>query len=149
MRDIIQSILSNADAFRWIFFIGLLWAFYRWMNSDDSEGIEWRDFVSTKGLDGRYHGDIDKVGKTTGVIFGSIILVQVSPNASKDFTGFALVLTTYFTFVGAVAGYSAYLRAKQGRTETSVVVEPVPDPNVTKTTITKTEPTKPIVEDMK
>lgn len=138
VEGFINSLLSHADAFRWIFFIGLLWAFYRWMQSDDSEGIEWRDFVSTKGVDGKYHGDIDKVGKSSGVVFGSVMIVQISPHASKDFTGFALVLTAYFAFVGCVAGYSAYLRSKQGSITT--VTEPVPDPIPVKTTVTQAAP---------
>lgn len=140
MADVVKAILTNADAFRWLFFIGLLWAFYRWMQGEDSEGIEWRDFISAIGPDGKFHGDLNKLGQLTGIVIGSVSLVMVSANAKGDMTGFALVLTSYFAFVGCVAGYAAYLRAKAGRTETSVVTEPAADPATTKTTKTTIEP---------
>ena len=138
MTDFVSSVLSHADAFRWIFFIGLLWAFYRWMQSDDSNGIEWRDFTATVGADGKYHGDINKLGQSTGILIGSVAIVQIAPQAAKDFTGFALVLTAYFAFVGAAAAYAATLRSRQGSITTTT--EPAPDPAVTKTTVVETPP---------
>lgn len=128
MIDVINAILSNSGAFRWVLFLGALWAFYRWMNSDDSEGIEWRDFISAIGADGRYHGDINKVGQTIGVFIASFAVVATAPNAHKDFTGFALVLTACLGFLGAVAAYAATLRSRQNRVETKLVSEPVPSP---------------------
>lgn len=140
MKDIIHSVLSNADAFRWLFFIGLLWAFYLWMQGEDSRGIEWRDFISARGTDGQWHGDINKLGQVTGIAFGSIAIMLLSGNAKGDYTGFALVLTAYFAFVGGAAGYSAYLRSKNARMETTTVTEPAPPPQPEKKTITVTEP---------
>ncbi len=142
MKDILASVLANADAFRWLFFIGLLWAFYRWMQGDDSEGVEWRDYVSAIGVDGKYHGDINKLGQLTGIVIGSVSLIMVSANAKGDMLGFAAVLTAYFAFVGCVAGYASYLRSKQNRTETVLVTEPAADPATTKITKTTTEPVK-------
>lgn len=121
MSEALRAILSNADAFRWLFFIGLLWAFYRFMQGDN--GIEWRDFISARGTDGQYHGDINKLGQVTGIAFGSIAVMLVSGNAKSDFLGFAAVLTSYFAFVGGAAGYSAYLRSKSARIETTTTVE--------------------------
>jgi len=107
---ILNSVLARADAFRWLFFLGLLWAFYRWMQGKN--GIEWRDFISARGEDGEFHGDINKLGQTTGIAFGSLSIMLVSANAKSDFVGFAVVLGVYFAFVGGVAGYAAYLRSK-------------------------------------
>jgi len=142
LNDFISVVLANADAFRWLFFIGVLWAFYSWMQGEDSKGIEWRDYVSAKGLDGQYHGDINRVGKTSGIVFGSITIVQIAPTAKDDLVGFAAVLTAYFAFVGCADGYAAYLRSKSGRTETGVTTEPVADPATSKITKTTTEPAK-------
>src|ERR1017187_4386008 len=119
MSQIVSSLIANADAFRWLFFIGLLWVFYRWMQGDDSKGIEWRDFVSSKGQDGVFHGDINKVGQNVGILMGSLAIVQVSAHAHEDLLGFAAVLTAYFAFVGGVAGYAAFLRSKQGSITTT------------------------------
>lgn len=141
MSATIDSILSHADAFRWLFFIGLLWIFYRWMQGEDSNGIEWRDFVSAKGIDGQYHGDLNKVWQNAGGLIGSLVLVQAAPNSYKDFTGFALVMTAYFAFVGGVAGYAAYLRSKTSQVQTKITVEPADAPPLpTKTTTVVTEP---------
>lgn len=140
MADLVNAVLSNADAFRWIFFIGLLWAFYSWMQGDN--GLEWRDYISSIGPDGKFHGDINKLGQVTGIAFGSVALVLVSPNAKDDFTGFALVLTAYFAFVGCAAGYAAYLRSKNNLTQTTTTTEPATDPATIKTTTVVTEPAK-------
>jgi hypothetical protein len=138
MRSL-EVVLANAEAFRWLFFLGLLWAFYRWMQSDN--GIEWRDFISARGADGQYHGDINKLGQVTGIAFGSLAVMLVSGNAKSDFVGFAAVLTAYFAFVGGAAGYSAYLRSRSAITETKTVTEPVPLPQPEKKTVTVTQPT--------
>ena len=140
MADFFNSLLSHADAFRWMFFIGLLWAFYRWMNSEDSNGIEWRDFVSAQNAEGKFHGDINRLGQSVGIFIGSMAIVQVAPHAHKDFLGFAAVLGVYFAFVAGAAGYSAYLRSKQGTVTT--VTEPAQDQLPMKTTVTEAPPVK-------
>lgn len=104
-----------------------------------NNGLEWRDFVSSRGIDGQYHGDINKLGQVTGIAFGSWAIVLVSANAKSDFTGFAAVLFTYFAFVGGASGYSAYLRSKQNTVETKTVVEPAETSEPQKTTTTVTE----------
>ncbi len=140
MKEILDSILSNADAFRWLFFIGLLWAFYRWMQNDN--GIQWRDFISAKGADGQWHGDINKLGQSTGIIIGSVAIVLVSAVAKDDMTGFAAVLLAYFAFVGGAAGYSAFLRTKNAQMQTTTTTEPVVEPQPQKITKTVIEPSK-------
>lgn len=134
----IDSILSNLGTFRWVLFLGVIWAFYRWMQSDDSEGIEWRDFFATVGTDGNYHGDWNRVGQCAGVLVCVYSVIYASPNAHKDFTGFALVLTSCLAFLGGVAGYAAFLRSK--RETVTTVTEPVAEPMPTKTTVTEPLP---------
>lgn len=138
MKDIIASITSYGDAFRWILFLCLLWAFYRVVENADE--VEWIEFITTKGSDDKLHPDWDKVGKGTAVVIGSWVIVAIAPNVKSDFTGFAAVLLTYFTFAGAIAGWAAYLRSKSGLVQTTTVTEPAPTQRPTKTTTTTTEP---------
>jgi drug/metabolite transporter (DMT)-like permease len=139
MTDLITSLLSHADAFRWIFFIGLVWVFYHWMQGEDSKGIEWRDFISSIGSDKAFHGDINKLGQSVGILIGSVAIVLVSSHAHEDLLGFAAVLAAYFAFVGGVAGYAAFLRSKQSSVTT--ITEPLPDPPVpAKVTVIETAP---------
>jgi hypothetical protein len=146
MNDFINSLLSHADAFRWVFFIGLLWIFYHWMQGEDSRGIEWRDFISSLGSDRLFHGDINKLGQSVGILIGSVAIVLVSSHAHEDLLGFAAVLAAYFAFVGGVAGYAAFLRSKQGSVTT--VTDPLPSPPVpSRITVTETPPIVPKVED--
>ena len=140
MTQLIETVLSHADALRWLFFIGLVWVFYRWMQGDDSKGIEWRDFVSSLGSDRIFHGDINKLGQNVGILIGSVAIVQVSAHAHDDLLGFAAVLASYFAFVGGVAGYAAFLRSKQGSVTTTT--EPAALPTPTKTTVVESPPIK-------
>jgi hypothetical protein len=136
----IESLITHADAFRWIFFIGVLWIFYHWMQGEDSKGIEWRDFISSIGSDKAFHGDINKLGQSVGILIGSVAIVLVSSHAHEDLLGFAAVLASYFAFVGGVAGYAAFLRSKQSSVTT--VTEPLPEPMPSKTTVTELAPVK-------
>lgn len=138
MKDVVNTVLANAEAFRWLFAIGCLWAFYRYMNARDNP-LRWWHFFSSRGNDGTYYADLNKLGQVTGIAVGSFSVMQLSATAKSDFVGFAAVLTAYFAFVGGVAGYSAFLRSKSGRVETRTVVEPAPSSPV-KTTVTTTEP---------
>ena len=140
MYDVINSLLSHADALRWLFFLALLWTFYRWMQGDDSNGIEWRDFISAPTQDGKFHGDTNKLWQNVGGLCGSVAIVQISAHAHDDFLGFAAVLGVYFAFVGGVAGYAAFLRSKQGSVTTTTAPAPVPTPTIV--TVVETPPVK-------
>lgn len=138
MIDVINAVLSNSGAFRWVLFLGVIWAFYRYMDSG-SNPLYWWHFFASKGADGQYYADLNKLGQVTGIAVGSFAIVQLSAGANKDFIGFAAVLAAYFTFVGGVSGYAAFLRSKSGRTETTTTTEPAPVAPVRTTTVT-TEP---------
>jgi hypothetical protein len=133
VKDVIESLLLHAEGFRWLFLLALLWAFYRWMQGPN--GLEWRDFISSRGADGLWHGDTNKLGQVTGIAFGSVSIVMISANAKSDFVGFAAVLTAYFAFVGGVAGYAAFLRSKAVSMQTTTVTEPATDQRTTTTVV--------------
>lgn len=83
--------------------------------TDKNNTLECWQFIATKGADGKHYADLDKLGKLAGILFGSWSVTKIAYRDALDLTGFALVLTTYFAFVGGVAGYSAYLRSKQDK----------------------------------
>ena len=114
--------------------------FYHWMQGEDSKGIEWRDFISSIGSDRAFHGDINKLGQSVGILIGSVAIVLVSSHAHEDLLGFAAVLAAYFAFVGGVAGYAAFLRSKQGSVTTTT--EPAPIPVPSKVTVEEIPPIK-------
>lgn len=85
----------------------LIWSLVRLVRSDNP--LEWWHFISTRGEDGHNYADLDKLGKVAGIIFGSWAVMVDSYSGKAD----ATVLGVYFAFVGGIAGYSAYLRARQ------------------------------------
>lgn len=146
MKDILASVLAHADAFRWLFMLALVWALYRYVNSGCNP-LRWWHFIASRGADGSYYADLNKLGQVTGIAFGSFAVLNVSGNAKSDFTGFATVLLAYFAFVGGVAGYSAYLRSKSGQRETTTTTEPAPTtPNKTTTRTVEPAATPPAGE---
>lgn len=68
--------------------------------------LKWWHFISTRAADGREYADIDKLGKVTGIVVGSYVVVTNKIDAS--------FLFVYLSYVGGIAGWSAYLRSKNG-----------------------------------
>lgn len=89
-------------------FSGLFWLLVKVVNDDNP--LDWWQFISTKGSDGQHYGDIDKLGKVVGIVVSSVIMLMVTYASKMD----AVLLGVYLAFVGGIAGYSAYLRVKQG-----------------------------------
>ena len=132
------AIFANVEYLRWVFLGLVVLVFARWMNDEDNP-LEWRDFISSRGTDGTHYADINKLGQTLGIAAAVFVIVVIAPKAHTDFIGFAAVLLACFAFLGGAASYSAYLRAKLGRSETTVVTEPMPRGPV-KTTVTESSP---------
>jgi hypothetical protein len=72
--------------------------------------LQWWHFISTRAADGNQYADIDKLGKIVGIVVSSFIVLLMTHHDKMD----AVVLGVYLAFVGGIAGYSAYLRAKSG-----------------------------------
>lgn len=87
-----------------MFLLGLV----RVMNAKNP--LEWWHFISTRGEDHRNYADLDKLGKFIGIIISSLIVILLAYNGTLD----GVVFGAYLAFVGGVAGYSAYLRARFG-----------------------------------
>jgi uncharacterized protein YuzE len=91
-----------------VFFL-LLYGMIRVISNEDNT-IEWWHFFSSKAADGQTYADIDKLGKIVGIIVSSAIMLIMTKHDKMD----AIILGVYLAYVGGVAGYSAYLRSKQG-----------------------------------
>ena len=115
----------------------LIWILYRIVR-DEGNIIEWADFISTRGNDGKQHGDINKVGQWAGIVIAVMSVLMYSDNQAVDATGLAALLGVALLYLGGVAGYAANLRARQGTVTT--VTEPVIDPVPTKVTVTESPP---------
>ncbi len=83
-----------------------------WIMLDKGNPLECWQFIATKGADGQHYADLDKVGKITGIVFGSWAVIKLAYD-HPDLVGYAAVLGADFAFTGGSAGYSAFLRAKQ------------------------------------
>lgn len=84
------------------------YALHRLMVSDNP--LEWWHFIASKGLDGQHYADPDKLGKMAGICVSSWLMVILAKDGKMD----ATILGVYLAYVGGVAGYSAYLRARGG-----------------------------------
>lgn len=105
---------------------------------DPGNTVEWADFISSRGADGKNHGNWNSVGKGIGVFIAFYLPLLYAHSATFDPTGGALLLGTSLAYLGAVDGYGSYLRAKQGTVQTTT--EPVADPVPMKTTVIETPP---------
>lgn len=105
---LIHSVLSSPGASAALICVVGLFALHRLMVSDNP--LEWWHFISSKGVDGVHYADPDKLGKMAGIVVSSWLMVIVAKDGKMDATIFAV----YLAYVGGVAGYSAYLRARGG-----------------------------------
>ena len=115
----------------------LVWILFRVIN-DTGNLIEWADYISTRGTDGKQHGDINKVGQWAGILIAVMSVMMYADNETVDATGLAALLGVALLYLGGVAGYAANLRSRQGTITT--VTEPVIDTVPTKTTVTESPP---------
>lgn len=77
---------------------------------NEENGLDWWQFISTRGENGQNYADIDKLGKVVGIFVSSWYIIKLGADSKAD----ASVLAVYLAFVGGVAGYSAYLRSQRG-----------------------------------
>ena len=118
----------------------LLWWILIRIVRDGRNDVIWADYISTRGPDGRQHGDINKIGQWAGIVLSVMCTLMYADSQTVDPTGLAALLGVALLYLGGVASYAATLRAKQGSVTT--VTEPAPDSAQIKTTITETPPVK-------
>lgn len=93
-----------------IIFLMVVLALVRVVNSDTNT-IEWADLISTQ-RDGKQYGDWNKIGQGLGVVLCVWLPLVYAYSDKMDAGGLALVLGTVLAYLGAVSGYSKYLKWK-------------------------------------
>ncbi len=104
----------------------LLWKIF----TDPDNNLSCWQFIATKAKDGKHYADLDKLGKVVALFVSSWVVLKVAYDQKID----AYLLGVYLTFAGAIAGWAAYLRTKEGNkigsttthseSSSSVVTEP-------------------------
>jgi hypothetical protein len=106
----------------WVFYLVLLFVgmvvasvlFYA-VKVEESP-LQWSQFVSTLGKDGKDHGDLTKLGQLVGIIVSSFIVLALAARVnSLDWVGFAAIFTLYLTYVAGVQMFQAYMKSKNSQ----------------------------------
>jgi hypothetical protein len=127
--------LRPVDGINAAILLVVVWILIRVIHSD-ANSIVWADFISTRGADGKQHGDTNKGGQLVGIVISAITVLMYADNQTVDVVGLAALLGVALAFLAAPTMYAGFLRSKQGTTQT--VVEPVANPGPTKSTTTET-----------
>lgn len=117
-----QFWLRPVDGINLLILAVLLWILFRVIN-DEGNLIVWADFISSRGPDGRQHGDIDKVGKVFGIVLATVTVMMYADNEKVEPTGLAALLGVSLTYLCAVSAYSSYLRSKQSPASPSTTID--------------------------
>jgi UDP-N-acetylmuramyl pentapeptide phosphotransferase/UDP-N-acetylglucosamine-1-phosphate transferase len=129
--------LRPIDGINLLILLLLVWVLIRIVRHPTND-IEWADYISTKGTDGRQRGDINKIGQWGGIVIAVMSVLMYADNEKVEPTGLSVLLGVALLYLGGVAGYAASLRAKQGTVTT--VTEPATEPAPTKITVIETPP---------
>lgn len=125
MLEFFVELFSWPEKLQWIMFLCILWALYRGIARTDNP-IHWWQFISSKDpITGLYEANLTKLGQLFGIVGSTYVVLKASERAYTDFTQFSILLAVWLAFVGGVASYSAYLRAKIGQVTTTRTEEPV------------------------
>jgi hypothetical protein len=96
-----------------IFLLAILLAvkLYHVMN-DEANPIEWWQFISTKGADGKPYADLTKLGQAVGIFTSAAVVFVFSARKDADTLGFCAVFTIALTYLGGVQAFQAYMKSK-------------------------------------
>lgn len=114
--------------------VGLVVAF---IISRDDNDLQYADLVSSRGIDGKQHASWNNIGKGLAAVMSFFIPMHYAFSDKFDPLPGAGLMVAALAYLGAVDGYSAYLRSRQSLQQTTVTTEPPVD---TKTTTTTTTP---------
>lgn len=127
--------LRPVDGINALILVVAIWVLVRVINSE-TNAIIIADFISTRGTDGKPHGDLNKLLQLSGGLVGCITALLYADNDKVDALGLAAVLGVVLGFCAGPAMWAANLRSKQGSVETTKITEPAAAPaKVTETTL--------------
>lgn len=137
MQNFLSSLgLRPVDGINALILLIVIWMFVRIVLSEATQ-IIYADYISSRGTDGRQHGDLDKVGQVVGIIVAALVVLMYADNEKVEPLGLAALLGVSLLYLGGVTMYAKYIRSKQGSIQT--VTEPA-DTTPTKVTVTETPP---------
>jgi hypothetical protein len=126
--------LRPIDAINMIILLLLVWILVR-VVSDEGNLVVWADYISTRGQDGKQHGDINKIGQLAGIVLAVVVVLMYADNSVVEPVGLSALLGVSLFFLGAPTMYAGYIRSKQGGVETTKVTEIAPSARVTETQV--------------
>jgi len=77
--------------------------------------IEWWQFISSKGADGKEYADMTKLGQSVGVFLCVASVLIFAARKDVDAVGFSLVLGVALLYLGGVQAYQRYMKGQQKR----------------------------------
>lgn len=80
---------------------------------DDGNPIEWWQFISSKGADGKQYADMTRLGQTVGVFLCVLSVFIFAVRKDVDAAGFSLVLGVALTYLGGVQAYQMHIKGSQ------------------------------------
>ena len=100
-----------------VFLVAILIQIY-FVMKDTKNQIDWSQFISSVGRDGKERADLTKLGQVVGIILVSWIVVTLSYRVKDvDILGFWSVLALALAYLGGVQAYQAYLKSKRQKEE--------------------------------
>lgn len=81
---------------------------------DDGNEIDWWQFISSRGRDGRQYADLTKLGQAAGIVlcFFSTIYLSSKVTCDAGWLGFAGVLSVALLYLGGVQVYQTMMRSR-------------------------------------
>lgn len=107
----------------WVFYAALalavalmLYLLHRTVEDEKNE-IDWWQFISSRGKDGKPHADLTKLGQAVGIVLCAFSTVYLSSKVTCDagWLGFAGVLSVVLLYLGGVQVYQSMMRSRDSQ----------------------------------
>lgn len=81
---------------------------------DDQNDLQWWQFISSRGRDGKQYADLTKLGQASGILicFFSIILLADKVTTDAGWLGFSAVLSVVLLYLGGVQAYQTFMKTR-------------------------------------
>lgn len=77
---------------------------------DKANPIDWWQFISSKGVDGKEYADMTKLGQSVGIFCCVASVLIFASRKDVDAVGFSLVLGVALLYLGGVQAYQRYMK---------------------------------------
>lgn len=104
--------LRPIDGVNILILLALVWILIRLVN-DPNNSIIMADYIASRGVDGKQHGDLDKVGQIVGIVVSAMTVLMYADNKTVEPTGLSILLGVSLLYLGGVSMYAKYIRSKR------------------------------------